>query len=228
MTLTALRLATIAACLCCAAITQAAELNQNLVVNAGAEAGVSGWTGFGGVDLFSAVDYGPNWVLPTQPGPADRGLNLFVGGSTAYAAGFQVLDLTGIPAAQLSGGQLGYALSGWLGGWLSQTDNTQVTAQFFDLQNTLVGSAILGPNTAADRGDQTGLTLFSASGTVPLNTHSITLVMEMTRLEGSDNDGYADNLSFTLAPVPEPAPLALLSLGLCVLGARVARQRRAA
>jgi hypothetical protein len=219
-----LRLALVAALFGCAGLAQAAGLGSNLVVNGGAEAGLAGWSTFGGVDPFTAVDYGPNWVLPTQPGPLDRGLNLFVGGSASYAAGFQVLDLGEIPAAFLSGGTLNYTLTGWLGGWLSQGDNVKVTAQFFDAQSGLLGSAALGPTTPADRNNETGLNFFSTGGALPANTHSITLVMEMTRLEGSDNDGYADNLSFTLSPVPEPGSAVLALLGAATL--LVARQRR--
>lgn len=225
MNATPLRSLLTAACLCSTALAQAAGLGSNLVVNGDAEAGLDHWTASGGVDLFSAVEYGPNWVLPTQQGPEDRGVNLFVGGSVAYAAGYQVLDLGDIPADALGSGSLGYSFTGWLGGWLTQGDNVKVTAQFFDAASVLLGSSTLGPSTPADRANDTGLTFFATGGSVPANTHSITLVMEMTRLSGGDNDGYADNLSFTLSPVPEPgsALLSLVGMGLLMAGRRARR-----
>lgn len=219
------RIAIAAGLICVAGLAHGAGFDSNLVVNGGAESGVTGWSTFGGVSPFESAEYGSNWVLPTQPGPVDRGAHLFVGGSVSYAAGYQVLDLTGISAQALASGQVGYTLSGWLGGWLVQADNVKVTAQFFDASSTLLGSAALGPTTPADRGGQTGLTFFTAGGTVPLNTAAISVVMEMTRLEGGDNDGYADNLSFVLSPVPEPASLALALAGMALIGARVVRRQ---
>jgi hypothetical protein len=207
-----------ATALVAAAFAQAAGPGDNLIVNGDAEAGMAGWTAFGGVDLFSAVAYGPNWVQSFQPGPEERGLNLFVGGSgVAYVAAYQLADLSAFAAAELGSGQLGYSLQGWLGGWLEQSDNAQLTVQFLDTQSAIVGTAVLGPAMPQDRGNETGLFFFSTAGQVPVGTSAIQFVLEMARTSGGDNDGYADNLSFTLAPVPEPAPAALLLAGLGVL-----------
>ena len=63
-----------AALLAIACSSQAAVVyGDNLVVNGDAEAGTAGWTGYAGYDIFQSVNYGSNWVLPTQPGPVDRG-----------------------------------------------------------------------------------------------------------------------------------------------------------
>jgi hypothetical protein len=213
-----------------ATLSSAAGLGSNLVVNGTAETDTTSWTAFDGVDLFSAVDYGSNWVLPTEPGPVDRGSKLFVGGSgVAYAAGYQDADLGGISSSDLAQGQLGYALSGWLGGWLAQTDSATFTVQFLDVQSSVLGNAVLGPSTPDYRNNVTGLFLYTANGSVPLNTTSIRFVLEMSRNSGSDNDGYVDNLSFALNPVavPEPASGALLLVGIASLGLCVARRRAA-
>ena len=56
-----------------------ATLGSNLIVNGDAEQGVAGWTGFDGYSMFQSVEYGNNWVLPTQPGPTNRGAMMFTG-----------------------------------------------------------------------------------------------------------------------------------------------------
>jgi hypothetical protein len=51
---------------------------------------------------------------------------------------------------------------------------------------------------AADRSNTTEFVQRSASGTVPVGTRSIRIVVTATRLSGHTNDGYADNLSLVL------------------------------
>ncbi|CAN5849507.1 hypothetical protein BH11PSE8_BH11PSE8_40410 [soil metagenome] len=205
--------------LAAAGLAQAAGYGSNLIVNGGAEAGTSGWTGYTGIDIFSAVEYGSNWVLPTQPGPADRGANLFVGGSgVAYAAASQEASLASFASA-ISTGKVGYTLSGWLGGWLAQEDSAQLTARFFDASSNVIASTTLGPGTPASRNGETGLFAMSTGGYVPTGAASVQFVLEMNRLDGGDNDGYADNLAFTLtSAVPEPESHALMLAGLGALG----------
>lgn len=215
----AIRSALMASALAAAGLAQAADYGSNLIVNGGAEAGTSGWTAYTGIELFSAVEYGSNWVLPTQPGPVDRGANLFAGGSgVGYAAASQETSLTSFATA-ITSGKVGYTLSGWLGGWLAQEDSAQLTARFFDANSNLIANATLGPTTPAGRNGETGLFAMSTSGFVPTGAASVQFVLEMNRFDGSDNDGYADNLAFTLtSAVPEPESYALMLAGLGALG----------
>lgn len=216
-------------CLALAATTlsvaaQAASYNQNLINNGDAESGASGWTAFDGYDLFQSVNYGSNWVLPTQPGPADRGSKMFTGVG-AQSAGFQIIDVSSLTA---TGAPVEYSLTGWLGGWQAQGDNALLYVSFLDITGHEIGFAAIGPVTPDDRGNQTGLFFREASGMLPVGVAQLQFSLSMERLGGGDNDGYADNLSFVLtSPVPEAGSLAYALAGLGIVGL-IARQRRRA
>jgi len=199
-----------------------AALGRNLIVNGDAESGMAGWTAFDGYDLFQSVDYGSNWVLPTQPGPTNRGTKMFAG-LNARAAGYQLLDL-----GELSQQSLSYDLSGWLGGWTTQTDNAMLYVSFLDASSAEIGSAALGPVMPGDRNNATGLILVQSHGLLPTGTTSLMFSVSMERFNGGDNDGYADNLSFTLsaAPVPEAQSLAYALVGLGLVGGLLGQRRR--
>jgi len=196
---------------------QAAPIyRQNLVVNGDAEAGMNGWTGYPDYNMVQSVNYGSNWVLPSQPGPADRGSNMFAG-LGQYAVGFQTLDLSVSTTTNIS-----YSLSGWLGGWADQGDNALFYVQFLDDLDNEIGSSAIGPVTPADRGNQTGLYYREAAGFMPAGTRKLSFWLSMERLVSGDNDGYADNLSFVLLEpvneVPEPAMASMFLLGAGMLG----------
>jgi len=194
----------------------AAIYRQNLVVNGDAEAGMNGWTGYPDYNMVQSVNYGSNWVLPSQPGPADRGSNMFAG-LGQYAVGFQTLDLSVSTTTNIS-----YSLSGWLGGWADQGDNALFYVQFLDDLDNEIGSSAIGPVTPADRGNQTGLYYREAAGFMPTGTRKLSFWLSMERLVSGDNDGYADNLSFVLLEpvneVPEPAMASMFLLGAGMLG----------
>lgn len=195
---------------------------DNLVVNGDAEAGLAGWTGYAGYDMFQSVNYGSNWVLPTQHGPSDRGARMF-SGLGQYAVGYQTLDFGTTTSQRIS-----YSLSGWLGGWSNQGDNALFYVQFLDELGNEVGSSALGPVTPGDRDNQTGLFYRESEGFLPEGTRSLSFWLSMERLVSGDNDGYADNLSFILQPpggeVPEPGMASMFVLGGGILG--WARRRR--
>ena len=197
---------------------------NNLVVNGDAEAGTSGWNGFDEYGMIQSVNYGSNWVLPTQPGPLDRGSRMFAG-LGQYATAYQTLDF-GTTTTQ----DLAYSLTGWLGGWSDQGDNALFYVQFLDESNSEIGAAAIGPVTPQDRNNQTGLFYREAAGLVPTGTSKLAFWLSMERLVSSDNDGYADNLSFVLqAPaageVPEPAMAATFLAGFGLLGWTRRRKR---
>ena len=205
---------------------QAAPFNTNLIVNPNAEDGPASSTG----DLVSSI---PGWtssstftVAPydtpagttgfpktTDPGPPDRGLQFFAGGSNVPAPVFATVTSTATQeidvsanASQINSESVGYQLSAYLGGYVTQPDNARVRLNFFRDTN-LLGTTNLGPVTTADRdpdagGSKTPVTalLFrSKTGQVPIGTTRIQVQLIMTKFSGGNsNDGYADNLSLSL------------------------------
>jgi hypothetical protein len=180
----------------------------NLIVNGNAEAAVGstdgtpvttpGWTVTGEA---TAVQYDAgDFLASTDPGPADRGANFLCGGAADPVSTLsQTINVTSYATA-IDGGHATYTLSGYLGGYSSQGDNVVVQITFQGVDGAL-GTASIGPVTAADRGDVTGILLRSTTGQVPAKTRTIAVVVTMTRTDGTNNDGYCDNLSLTLGGV---------------------------
>lgn len=209
--------------------------NENLIINGDAESdagsatgGIIGpVTGFTTVGNFTVTKYGASSGFPlvTDPGPFDRGLNFFSGGpSNAASSAQQLINVASI-ASSIDLGSTRYQLSGFLGGFSSQGDHAVLTASFLDDQNAPLGFAAIGPVTNIDRNNATGLLERNTDGFVPVGTRSIEIALALTRAAGSFNDGYADNLSLKLTPVPLPAAALLFVPGLIGLGIMANRKR---
>lgn len=224
--------------------------NTNVIVNGDAEAGsgalknnavvpAPGWTTTGN---FTVVQYrddtDPNPGIPrlSDPGPADRGANFFAGGPITgeafifVSSGEQLLDISNA-ASLIDTGMISFTLSGYLGGFLDQRDNALFTASFMSGPNTL-GSSTIGPVLLADRASATGLFAESTNGFIPAGTRLIDFKLVMNGIDGAQNDGYADNLSFIVrstsapSPVPEPSAMGLMALGMVTLGLAARMRRR--
>jgi uncharacterized protein (TIGR03437 family) len=178
----------------------------NLLRNPGAEEGpatddyyeqlnIPGWVVDGRATVYPYAM--GDTLTPTSPGPANRGANLFGGGFTATAAIWQVVNIAG-SAAAIDGGTQKFSLSAWLGGWSTQNDNALLRATFRNAAGVSLGTAQVGPVLAADRGGITQLLLRSTTGTVPAGARMVEVVLAFERREGNADDGYADNLSFSL------------------------------
>ncbi len=154
---------------------------------------IPGWTIHGDIDV---VPYGTAGVAgPDDPGPSNRGKNLFTGGpDTPNTSASQVIDVSS-SSSDIKGGSISYTLSGYLGGFSSQEDNAVLVVQFEDSTGKVLATAQIGPVSAADRQNTTELLQRKTSGKVPPGTVKLVVTLRMTRTEGTYNDGYADELS---------------------------------
>lgn len=187
----------------------ASIVGSNVVANPGAELGECSFDGYAVHDVpgwstsgaFTAAQYsGVGLPSPTDPGPAARGGCLFIGGpESASSTATQLVDVTAA-AAIVDTGLLPYTLSAFLGGFAGQRDDATVSVAFLAGSDVL-GSATVGPVTAQDRGDQTGLLRRTATGEVPAGTRTIRITIEATRREeppATYNDGQVDDIRLVL------------------------------
>jgi hypothetical protein len=185
-------------------------IGSNLIVNGDAEADQS-FSGGGFVDhdvsnwdsetgSFTVVRYTAGGGFPTNsdPGPAIRGNFFFAGGpgGGVLSSGTQIINVADC-AADIDANRQPFELSGFFGGFGSQPDIAQLTLTFKNASNASVGSVTVGPVTATERGNITGLLSRNTNGIIPAGTRTVEAVLSMPP-SGGYNDGYADNLSFIL------------------------------
>ncbi len=149
----------------------------------------------------TAIQYGSGLEYPSinDPVPSDHGLNLFSGGpDDATSSLSQTVDVSDYAAA-IDAGAVQATLSGYFGGYSIQDDNAALSATFLDAGGQDLGPPIVVDGLlAADRNDHTGLWPRSLQVPVPALTRSIDVVLKMTRVTGTIDDGYADDLSLIL------------------------------
>lgn len=125
-------------------------------------------------------------------GPKKRGSALLAGGPDR--ASTVVTQHVRVPSGAAS-----YVLAGYLGGFEFQEDATAVTVTWRDASGAAVGTTDIGPVTASDRHNKTGLLKRTAKGAVPAGAVAAVVTVVMSRAEGAYNDGYIDALSLKIA-----------------------------
>ncbi len=148
----------------------------------------------------SKYDGGSGDLSPTSPGPSDRGANYFYGGPNNVSSSATQVDDVSAGASAIDAGTVSYTLSAYLGGLTNQRDNATLTVRFEDGAGHSLGRAKIGPVLVSDRGGVSKLLFRQTTGHVPVGTRRVRVVLQMTRLDGSDNDGLADDLSLVLSP----------------------------
>jgi hypothetical protein len=171
-------------------------LGANIIANPGAESSATTPTGWTVNGTPTIIAYGASGGFPTatDPGPAQRGKNFFAGGNGAESDLFQTIDVSSL-ASQIDAHQIKYSLSAYLGGFSSQQDDATVFANF---QGSVFNQASVGPVSATDRANKTGLLLRSTTGTLPAGTRKIQMQVHFDAVSGGFDDGYAENLSMVL------------------------------
>lgn len=182
----------------------------NLIKNGGADAGpgvmnastvsasMPGWTR---TPNFTAVKYAAGGGFPDAAiaGPIGGKANFFAGGpNAATSSATQVVNTTKFKAP-IDAGKRVATLSAFLGGYAGHRDAMSVTATFLSETGKKLGVLKIGPVTAAERENVTALIQKSASKSVPKKTRTIQVKLAAKRTDPSYNDGYADNVSLTLA-----------------------------
>ena len=200
------------------------EFGDNLIKNPDAELGIGSAGGYDVVDVpewntvgnFTVVNYGaPKFLDFDSSGPDDRGINFFAGGpSNIASSAFQIIDVSDA-SYEIDQGIVSYNLSGYFGGYYNHEDYTTLTAVFQDGNGDVLDSVIIGQISVSDRDTTTGLLFRDTQGLLPTNTRQIEVLLEMNRLHGAYNDGYADNLSFVLVPLP--STIILLGTGILAM-----------
>lgn len=161
-----------------------AVISSNLIVNQGAEDGITGWTG----DIESIENAGCNSVLPFQ-----GDFNFAIGGVCANESSVglaeQLIDLSAYEA-DIDNDLLSVQLSGYMRDY-SGSDVPEMYCEFYDNSNPLSTSLTISNATST----WTNKTLTIP---IPIGSSTCKVILKGTRNAGSDNDSYFDELSLVV------------------------------
>lgn len=157
----------------------------NLVFNPSAQNGTSGWSLEGQFSVRSLA-------MPGSPDSLS-----FWGGTSAVARGTQLISVENW-GDKISRGCVLMTLSALLGGWAAQSDNATVRVDFLNIFFSTIGSVTIGPVSVTDRGSTTRMMHRAGAWNVPPGTSHLRVVVSCNRVSGTNNDGYADDISVVL------------------------------
>lgn len=102
-------------------------------------------------------------------------------------------------ARSIDAGAARLTLSGWLGGYGLDRDDMRVQIDYADANGDDIGPQTqIGPVSLAERSFRTGLLYRETTDAVPVGTRGALVAITALRLDGSYNDGYADELSVSI------------------------------
>ena len=143
------------------------------------------------------ADKHPDHLSPADAEAIGGGKNFFSGGHAAVSRIAQTIDLTPL-ASDIDAKKVELHLSALLGGWKDQPDCAAFTARFHDSSGYVTQTVTVGPVSASDRKNRTGLLPRQVTELVTPGARSVTVELLCIRVRGGANDGYADNLSLVL------------------------------
>lgn len=170
--------------------TQEAPLT---IENPAAEDGTTGWT----TEIGSLQGSG-------APSGADGG-NYFWGGAVAQTKATQRLDLAALldfDPARLDAGDCWIIVKWWAAVFSAQGDTQAMGFRFLDAAQVQIGAEHLSGAFGVSPTDFVWIPR-SYGIAIPANTRYVDLVMDMHRVDGSNNDGYIDDISATIY-IPDP------------------------
>ena len=157
--------------------------SDNLVINGDAESNLSAWVIDSGsleTSSYSSNDWADADVENSEDG------NYFYGANSDLVEVHQDIDISSISGSE-------FKLSADMGSYASQTDSSELRVIFKDIN----GNA-LAEMTTGEVVTESSMIYKEVQGTLPVVAVTATVIMLMHRDQGSDADGYFDNISLLI------------------------------
>lgn len=146
----------------------------------------------------------PNFTATTVNPATGTGV-LWGGPNNAQSFARQLIDVTS-QQSEIDSGNRFADLSAKIGGYGGQDDHGTVKARFTAGDGTVLGTLETDTVTAAQLGGKTGYADRATKGLVPAGTRYIEVELLATRVNGTSNDVFFDDVSLTLTKFEVPPP----------------------